>query len=290
MAKQIKSELELVQARVLPAKGKTLHVKINIPGQAEDKEISRFWLRQDDPVYGGMVFWGTDEQSVKEKSFKIDNLEPGRYYTVVYYDGRTYHSPVDITDESEEFGFDWAIEVGDVTLSGNLPPEVNHLWFTDKDRTFYDIVSSKADGRYSIEGLLPGEYFFSLKKIDFNDSIAVTVLRGIGSTYDFELEQLRQKLRDDLFVYVADADGYPVENADVWVECDGKVYRPAWHDGYSGRFYLPGGECTIHAEKGEVKVEKAFRFNVDQNNTAGMESHETFIQFQKETAPADFSK
>jgi hypothetical protein len=143
---------------------------------------------------------------------------------------------------------------------------------------------AKETGKYRIDGLLPGTYFLNPKWPDFTDSLVVTIPNTYEYTFDLDLAVLQEMLKENLFVHVMDEDGYPVENAAIWIECNGKILRPAWYDGYSGRFYPRGGEHIIHAEKDGLKAQKACEFYVDKNNTASGESRETFIQFQQKNS------
>jgi hypothetical protein len=268
-----------VDLGVIPAKGKTLRVRIEVPGGIDEK-VRWFSLHQNDPLYGGCVYW-KDMPALTDMPLQIDNLQPGLYYAGVYMSGRgRYRLPIEITKDKDSFDITFPIRIGHVTLSGDFPTGINHAIITNESQTFNSYLFPKKEtGKYRIEGLLPGTYFVSPKRHNFDDCIVITIPDTTEHTRDFTLEEMLEKLMDDLFVFALDADGHPVKDADVWVECNGKVFRPAWQDGYSGRFYLPGGENIIHAERDGLKVQKTFKFYVDKHNTAGMESHETFIQF-----------
>ena len=266
---------------VIPVIGKTLRINLEVRSETEEN-IRWFYLRENDPLYGECIHW-IDQPALSDMPLQIDDLRPGLYYAGVRLDsGGEYRLAIEITKENDSFDVTFPIQIGHVTLSGDFPSGISHAILTNEDQTFNSYLFPKKEtGKYSIDGLLPGRYFVSPKRHNFDNSIAITVPDVSECTYDFTLEEMLEKLTDDLFVFVLGADGYPVKDAAIWVECDGKIYRPAWHDGYSGRFYLPGGECIIHAEKDGQETQKAFKFFVDKNNTAGMESQETFIQFQQ---------
>jgi len=278
---------EDIDLGVIPVKGKTLRIRVEIVGEPEEK-VQWFLLRENDPVHGACVYWA-DQPALSDMPLQIDNLRPGFYYAVARLAGRgEYRLPIEITKENDSFDITFPIQDGHVTLTGSYPQDISHIMFTNKDMTISKSISasrSKETGKYRIDGLLPGTYFFNPKWPDFTDSLVVTVPNTYEYTFDLDLAVVQEKLKDDLFVHVMDEDGYPVENASIWIECDGKILRAAWYDGYSGRFYLRGGEHIIHAEKDGLKAQKACEFYVDKNNTASMESRETFIQFrQKKTS------
>jgi len=268
---------------VIPAKGKTLRVRVEIVGETEEK-VRWFSLRENDPVYGACFYWA-DEPSLSEMPLEINGLRPGFYYAVVNVDGRgEYRLPIEITKEDDIFDITFAIQDGHITLTGSYPEDISHIMFTNKDMTIFKFISAyqaKETGKYRIDGLLPGTYFLNPKWPDFTDCLVVTIPNTYEYTFDLDLAVLQEKLKEDLFVHVMDEDGYPVANAAIWIECEGKILRPAWYDGYSGRFYLRGGEHVIHADKDGLKAQKACEIYVDKNNTASMESGETFIQFQQ---------
>lgn len=265
---------------VIPSAGKTLRVRMEMTDEVKDR-IRYFYVKENHPLYGDCVYWA-DKDSLSGMPLQINNLRPGLYYAGACLDGWSEHRlPIAITGDADSYDVSFPIRIGHVTLSGDFPAGVNHAILTNQEQTFYDYIFPKKTGKYSIDGLFPGTYFVSPKRHNFDDCIAITVPDANECRYDFSLEEMLEKLTDDLFVYVIDADGYPVKNADLRIECDGKIFRPAWGDGYSGRFYLPGGEYVICAEKDGLKVQKKYKFYVDIHNTAGMESHETFIQFKR---------
>jgi len=268
---------------VIPAKGKTLRVQVEILGETEEK-VRWFVLRENDPLYGACVYW-VDQPALSDMPLQIDDLRPGFYYAAARLDGRgEYRLPIEITKENDSFDITFPIQDGHITLTGTYPQDISHIMFTNKDMTISKFIyasQAKETGKYRIDGLLPGTYFLNPKWPDFTDCLVVTIPNTYEYTFDLDLAVLQEKLKDDLFVHVMDEDGYPVENAAIWIECNGKILRPAWHDGYSGRFYPRGGEHIIHAEKDGLKAQKACEFYVDKNNTASMESRETFIQFQQ---------
>jgi len=268
---------------VIPAKGKTLRVRVEIVGETEEK-IRWFSLRENNPVHGACVYWA-DQPALSDMPLQIDYLRPGFYYAVAHLDGRgEYRLPIEITKEKDSFDITFPIQDGHVTLTGTYPQDISHVWFTNKDMTISKVISTsraKETGQYRIYGLLPGTYFLNPKWPDFTDCMVVTIPNTYEYTFDLDPAVLQEKLKDDLFVHIMDEDGYPVENADIWIECNGKILRPACYDGYSGRFYLRGGGHIIHAEKEGLKAQKAYEIYVDKNNTANMESRETFIQFQQ---------
>ncbi|MHC4087559.1 MAG: MSCRAMM family protein, partial [Planctomycetota bacterium] len=268
---------------VIPAKGKTLRVQVDILGETEEK-VRWFLLRENAPLYGACIYW-VDQPALSDMPLQIDNLRPGFYYAVAHLDGRgQYRLPIEITKENDIFDITFPIQDGHITLTGTYPHDIGHVRLTNKDMTISKVISAyqaKKTGKYRIDGLLPGTYFLSPKWPDFTDSLVVTIPNTYEYTFDLDLAVLQEKLKDDLFVHVMDEDGYPVENAAIWIECNGKILRPAWYDGYSGRFYTRGGEHIIHAEKDGLKAQKACVFYVDKNDTENMESRETFIQFQR---------
>ncbi|MHC4694830.1 MAG: hypothetical protein ACYS67_19010, partial [Planctomycetota bacterium] len=268
---------------VIPAKGKTLRVQVEILGETEEK-VRWFLLRENDPLYGACVYW-VDQPALSDMPLQIDNLRPGLFYAVAYLDGRgQYRLPIEITKESDSFDITFPIQDGHITLTGTYPQDISHVRFTNKDMTISKVIfasRAKKTGKYRIDGLVPGTYFLSPKWPDFTDSLVVTIPNTYEYTFDLDSAVVREKLKEDLFVHVMDEDGYPVENAAIWIECNGKILHPAWYDGYSGRFYLRSGKHVIHAKKEGLKAQKTCEFYVDKNNTASMESRETFIQFQQ---------
>jgi RNA polymerase sigma factor (sigma-70 family) len=272
---------EDIDLGVIPAKGKTLRIRVEIVGEPEEK-VRWFLLRENDPIYGACVYW-VDQPALTDMPLQIDDLRPGLYYAVAHLDGRgEYRLPIEITKENDSFDIIFPIQDGHVTLTGSYPQDISHVRFTNKDMTISKFISAsqaKETGKYRIDGLFPGRYFLNPKWPDFTDSLVVTIPNTYEYTFDLDLAVLQEKLKEDLFVHVMDEEGYPVENAAIWIECNGKILRPACYDGYSGRFYLRGGEHIIHAEKDGLKAQRACEFYVDKNNTANMESRETFIQF-----------
>ncbi len=274
---------EDIDLGVIPAKGKTLRVRVEIVGETEEK-IRWFSLLENDPVHGACVYWA-DQPALSDMPLQIDNLRPGFYYAAAHLDGRgEYRLPIEITQENDIFDVNFPIQDGHVTLTGSYPQDISHVRITNKDMTIAKFISAyqaRETGKYRIDGLLPGTYFLNPKWPDFTDSLVVTIPNTFEYTFDLDLAVLQEKLQENLFVHVMDKDGYPVENAAIWIECNGKIVRPAWYDGYSGRFYPRGGEHVIHAEKNGLKAQKAWEIYVDKNNTASGESQETFIQFQQ---------
>ena len=268
---------------VIPAKGKSLRVQMEIVGETEEK-VQWFSLQENDPVHGACVYWA-DQPILSDMPFQIDNLRPGLYYAVAYLAGTgQYRLPIEITKESDSFDITFPIQDGHITLTGSYPQDISHVRFTNKDMTISKFISAyqaKETGKYRIDGLFPGTYFLNPKWPDFTDSLVVTIPNTHEHTFDLDLAVLQENLKEHLFVHVMDEAGYPVENAAMWIECDGKILRPSWYDGYSGRFYLRGGEHIIHAEKDGLKAQKACEIYVDINNTASGEAKETFIKFQR---------
>ncbi len=268
---------------VIPDKEKTLRVRVEIIGETEEK-IRWFLLRENDPIYGACVYWA-DQPTLSDMPLQIDYLRPGFYYAIAHLDGRgEYRLPIEITKENDSFDITFPIQDGHVTLTGTYPQDISHIMITNKDMTIFKFISAsqaKETGKYRIDGLLPGTYFLNPKWSDFRDSLVVTIPNTHEHTFDLDLVVLQEKLKEHLFVHVMDKDGYPVENAAIWIEYNGKILRPAWYDAYSGRFYLRGGKHIIHAEKDGLKAQKVCEIFVDKNNTASMESRETFIQFQQ---------
>ncbi|MHC4653728.1 MAG: sigma-70 family RNA polymerase sigma factor [Planctomycetota bacterium] len=268
---------------VIPAKGKTLRVQVEILGETEEK-VRWFLLRENDPLYGPCVYW-VDQPALSDMPLQIDNLRPGFYYAIAHLDGRgQYILPIEITRENDSFDITFPIQDGHITLTGTYPQDISHVRFTNKDMTIFKFISAsraKETGKYRIDGLLPGTYFLNPKWPDFTDCLVVTIPNTYEYTFDLDLAVLQEKLKENLFIHVMDEDGYPVENAAIWIECNGKILRPAWYDGYSGRFYPRGGEHIIHAEKDGLNAQKACEFYIDKYNTASGEARETFIQFQR---------
>ncbi len=268
---------------VIPAKGKTLRVRVEIVGEPEEK-IRWFLLRENDPVHGACVYWA-DQPALSDMPLQIDNLRPGFYYAAArLYNRGEYRLPIEITKENDSFDITFPIQDGHITLTGTYPQDISHVMFTNKDMTISKFIyasQAKDTGKYRIDGLMPGTYFLNPKWPDFTDSLVVTIPNTYEYTFDLDPAVLQEKLKEQLFVHVMDEDGYPVENASIWIECNGKILRPACYDGYSGRFYLRSGKHLIHAKKDGLKAQKTFESYVDKNNTASMEARETFIQFQQ---------
>ena len=274
--------VEDIDLEVVPAKGKSLGINVTVLGGSKDESIRWLSLREDDPIFGASVYW-VDKPSLS-KPLQIDNLKPGLYYADAYLSSNERRSlPIEITEEDESFKVDFPIRFGKVTLTGNYPTDINHMWLASEDMSFMKIISeykARETGKYSVEGLLPGKYYINPKHMNFTDCLVVNIPDTKEHTFDIELSVAQEKLKDDLWVHVMDEDGYPVENADVWVECNGEILRPAAYDGYSARFYLPTGVHVVHAEKDGLKTQKLCEIYADTNNTNSMGSQETFIKFE----------
>lgn len=267
---------------VLPSQKRAL--QINIQASDEQREQMRnFYVCQDEPVAGERVFW---QEGLKQSKgpYTVNIPEPGLYYAVIDYNRgawRRYQYPIEITEGQDFVDITLPLVQGDVTLTGILPEQINHVWFTNEDQSVSGILSGKKeDRRFRVEGLFPGTYYLNPKWVNFQDCIEVTIPNVKEYTLNLDLPTLQEQLRERISVHVFDKQGLPVENAIVWMERGNMSFLPASQDNFSSIFYLPGGEHAIYAEKDGISASKAYHLNIDKNNTASGESYETYIQLK----------
>jgi uncharacterized GH25 family protein len=267
---------------VLPSQRRILQV--NIQASDEQRELMQyFYIRQNDPMEGACVFWQEDLKQFKGP-FRISLPEPGLYYAIVHCGGNVatmYQYPIEIAKDQKSLDIILPFMEGSVTMTGTLPEQISHVWFTHQDQSVAGILYAKKDDRnFRVEGLFPGTYYLSPKSANYRDSIEIDIPNVAEYTLNLDLESLQEKLKERVSVHVFDKHGLPVKNATVWIESSGKSILPASQDICSSDFYLPGGEHIIHAEKEEIEATKVYRLNIDKNNTASGESFETFIQLK----------
>jgi RNA polymerase sigma factor (sigma-70 family) len=271
---------EDIDLGIIPSKEQTLTIWIEASDQQQDA-IRFFYLRENDPLEGACIFW-KDEPSRSEMPYMISIPEPGLYYAIVRHGsgGGEYRYPIDISEGQEFLDVKLSIQEGNVTVTGVLPEQINHVYFTNYDQSISGILFNDKNkgGAFVVDGLFPGTYYLNPKWPNYDDSIIVTIPDSTEYTLNLDAAVLIEKLKERVSVHVFDQDGQPAEYANVWIESNSSYLLPASQDNYSSVFYLPSGEHIIHAERDGINATRVYRLNIDKNNTASGESFETFIQ------------
>ncbi len=56
--------------------------------------------------------------------------------------------PIEITEENDSFDINFPIRVGHVKLTGNFPKGMSHVWLTNKDQLYSNIILPKKTEKY----------------------------------------------------------------------------------------------------------------------------------------------
>lgn len=267
---------------IIPGNERLLNIQIETSDE-QFESMKFFYLRQDNPVNGPCVFW-KDAPGQSKMPLSISIPEPGLYYAIIRHGDswKEYRYPIEISEDQEMTDIQIPFQAGAVTITGKLPDQVNHVWFTSQDQGISGLLynDKKKQGMFKVDGLFPGTYYLSPKWPNYNDSIQVEIPSTDEYRLNLDLTTLQQKLKERISIHVFDQHGLPVENANIWIEGDKMSLLPALRGYYSSIFYLPGGEHMIHAEKDGMSASKVYRLGIDKNNSASGESLETFIQLK----------
>lgn len=272
---------ELIELGTVPSMDRSLQVWIEGDNELFET-ISSFGVMQDDPEQGPFVFWAEDPNAI-EMPYTIGLPGPGTYYAVLQ--GKTgtctYRYPIEMTPDQVLVELTIPLSAGPVTLTGSLPELINHVRYTNVDKSISGFLFNNSQtGGFSIQNLFPGTYYFSPKQANWQDCIVRIIPNTAEYKLDLDLAELQDKLTERLTVYVFGPDGLPVQNAAVWVQTDGQKQMPVYSDEYSSVFYLPAGEHVIHAEKDGQQAAKPYRLSIDLYSTASGESYEAWIQLK----------
>ncbi|MCE5185964.1 MAG: sigma-70 family RNA polymerase sigma factor [Planctomycetaceae bacterium] len=273
---------EDIDAGTIPSANSSARLRIEEP--AGGQTVIRYvYVRHNDPVEGDCVFW-QDEPKQEEMPYEVDLPDPGLYYAIACYGTgwREYRQAFEAAEHADPLDVTVSIPAGNVTLTGKLPAGIDQIWFSNKDCTLTGLLfdDESKNGTYRAEDLLPGTYYFAAKWPFFTDSVAITIPSIPEYEASLDGNQLWANLRERVHIHVFDENGFPAENADIWVEISGHRILPAFADHYSAVFYVPYGQSIIHAERNGMRTSKVLDLvRGDAVSTSSGECIEAFVRF-----------